>query len=276
MLRTILIGIDGSQQGDVALELAMRWARRFDARLVGIGCIDDPRLDVPERHVVGRSLLERFDAGPVTEMRDRIEQALATAADRCAKSGVVFEPREVVGAPDVQITKEAERQDLIVLARDTHFRFGWHDQPDPTLSQVLARTPRPVVAVPRPLVGGDTVLVAYDGSLQAARALASFEASGLGQGCQIRAVTVANREPDAARRAARAVAFLKSHGLDATPEPIASGQSPAAVILEVIQFRDPDLVVMGAYGQPILREFFIGSTTRAMLQECPVPMFLDR
>ncbi len=31
---------------------------------------------------------------------------------------------------------------------------------------------------------------------------------------------------------------------------------------------------MGAYGQPSLREFFLGSVTRRMLAECPVPLFL--
>ena len=35
MLRSILVGLDGSEHGDSALELGIRWARRFDALLVG-------------------------------------------------------------------------------------------------------------------------------------------------------------------------------------------------------------------------------------------------
>jgi nucleotide-binding universal stress UspA family protein len=31
---------------------------------------------------------------------------------------------------------------------------------------------------------------------------------------------------------------------------------------------------MGAYGQPVLREFFVGSVTRTALGECPIPLFL--
>ena len=31
---------------------------------------------------------------------------------------------------------------------------------------------------------------------------------------------------------------------------------------------------MGAYGEPTLREFFIGSVTRTILEQCPVPLFL--
>ncbi len=31
---------------------------------------------------------------------------------------------------------------------------------------------------------------------------------------------------------------------------------------------------MGAYGRPVLTEFFLGSVTRSILAECPVPTFL--
>ena len=33
------------------------------------------------------------------------------------------------------------------------------------------------------------------------------------------------------------------------------------------------MLVMGAYGQPVLREFFIGSVTRTMLRGVRVPIF---
>ena len=42
MLRSILVGLDGSEHSDSALGLALRWASRYDALLVGIGCIDEP------------------------------------------------------------------------------------------------------------------------------------------------------------------------------------------------------------------------------------------
>ena len=49
---------------------------------------------------------------------------------------------------------------------------------------------------------------------------------------------------------------------------------PAEVILEQIGRLNAGLLVMGAYGQPVLREFFLGSVTRTVLQECRVPLFL--
>jgi nucleotide-binding universal stress UspA family protein len=32
---------------------------------------------------------------------------------------------------------------------------------------------------------------------------------------------------------------------------------------------------MGAYGQPVLREFLLGSVTRTLLAHSPIPLFLD-
>ncbi|WP_435018676.1 universal stress protein [Tundrisphaera sp. TA3] len=274
MLRSILVGLDGSDNGDSALELAIRWARRSDALLVGMGCIDEPGLHGVEEFLVGEVYFERLNAELLAEIRARVQGTLSRAALRCAEAGVAFKPLEDVGTPHARIREEAQRFDLIMLGQKTHFRFGWEGEPDTTLASVLADSPRPVVAVPGELGDGESVMVAYDGSLQASRAVAAFRASGLGQGREIRVVSVSEARIDAARRADRAVEYLKSHGLDAVADPVESGRRPADVLLEKIRPQDVGLLVMGAYGQPALREFFIGSATRSMMGRSPVPMFL--
>lgn len=42
MLRSILIGLDGSEDGGSARELALRWARQWDALLIGVTVVDEP------------------------------------------------------------------------------------------------------------------------------------------------------------------------------------------------------------------------------------------
>jgi nucleotide-binding universal stress UspA family protein len=46
------------------------------------------------------------------------------------------------------------------------------------------------------------------------------------------------------------------------------------VILERARQLGARLLVMGVYGQPRLREFFIGSATRTVLRASTVPLFL--
>jgi len=273
MLRSILVGLDGSEHGDSALELASRWAKRFDALVVGLGCVDEPGLHGPEEYLVGEAYSRGLNAALLADTRRGVEQVLSRGARRCAEAGVAFRPLEDVGTPYVRMLLESQRHDLILLGRHTHCQFGAGEELDVTLGKVLAESPRPVVAVPDEPPGGEAVVVAYDGSLQAARALASFEASGLGLGREIHVVSVACDRKDAARRADRAIEFLKSHGLDAISYPVDAARPPE-VLLEMIRLCDPGLLVMGAYGQPILSEFFLGSTTCTMLEKCPVPVFL--
>ena len=127
--------------------------------------------------------------------------------------------------------------------------------------------------MPETLPDGEAVVVAYDGSLQAARALYAFEASGLGTSREVHVVSVASDYQEAARRADRAVGFLHLHGIEAIPHPVDTAVSTAEVILRKVRCLEAGLLVMGAYGQPALREFFLGSTTRTVLEESPVPVF---
>ena len=71
---------------------------------------------------------------------------------------------------------EAQCYDLILLGRKTFFRFETQTNPDETLHELIKLSPRPVVAVPDVSHCGEAVVVAYDGSLQAARCYRRFAA----------------------------------------------------------------------------------------------------
>ena len=132
-----------------------------------------------------------------------------------------------------------------------------------------------MVVVPEPLRTGASIAVAYDGSLQAARALASFAATGLSGERTVHiiaAASVADR-PQAARHVERGIAFLNNHDINATSHIVESSRESAEVILKKAQSLDAGLLVMGAYGQSVLREFFLGSVTRTVLKESSIPVF---
>ena len=131
------------------------------------------------------------------------------------------------------------------------------------------------MVVPRTLGAGEAVVIAFDGSLQASRALYAFEASGLGRSRDVHVVSIASEHKVAADHADRAVEFLAYHEIRAVPTAVASSDAPAATLLDRAKEFGAGLIVMGVYGQPILREFFVGSTTQTMLKEIPVPLFVS-
>jgi len=275
MLKTILIALDGSAYSDAALELGIRWAQRCNAMLVGLGVLDEPTIRSREPVPLGGYYYKRHrDDVRIQEAHDRLQQSLERFASRCAEVGVSCKVYEVIGQPWEQILVEAQRYDLIILGQQTYFHFETQQGPCETLHMVVKNGPRPVVTVPEKLGSSNAILVAYDGSLQAARAVQAFQQSGLHQGQQVYVVGVAKELAEASERVQRAVDFLHYHAIKATPCPLSSLDPPGQVLLEQVRHYDAGLLVMGAYGQPVLREFFFGSVTKTMLREATIPLFL--
>jgi hypothetical protein len=48
ILKSILVSIDRSSDRTPAMELALEWAKRFEAELVGVGFIDERGIDVAQ------------------------------------------------------------------------------------------------------------------------------------------------------------------------------------------------------------------------------------
>ncbi len=276
MLKSLLIGLDGSDGCWSAMELGLLWAKRFDALAVGVGVVDEPGILAS-----GAVLLEGSHhwhasdaAAPLlSNSRHRVEQALEQFTRRCVEAGVTCRTLEEIGTPYARIIGEAQNFDLVLLGRETHFSYGYEGEPDETLGKVLRDSPRPVVAVPKTIGKDEAVVIAYDGSLQASRALYAFEASGLGCRQKVHVVSVASDHQVAARLTDRAVEFLRYHGIKATPHAMDTSVPTSRAILNKVRHLEAGLLVMGAYGQPILREFFLGSVTRSVLEESLVPVF---
>jgi nucleotide-binding universal stress UspA family protein len=275
MLRSVLVGVDGSEYSAAAVELGIQWAQHSGAVLVGLGIIDAPTINKPEPVPLGGSAYKvHHDASLLTDATHKVGQFLEHCARRCAEANVACQLLQDIGLPAEQILLEAQRYDLILLGQHTFFHFETQQQPDDTLQVVLKQSPRPVVAVPAALPEGRTVVVAYDGSLHAARALHMFQVLGLEGSQEAHVVCVDPNQEHADRCVERAVAFLHSHHIVAQAYVRTTAAAPAHVLLEHVHQVQASLLVMGAYGRSTLREFFGGSVTRTMLRESPVPLFL--
>jgi nucleotide-binding universal stress UspA family protein len=283
MLRSILVGLDGSDYSRSAIDVGIYLARKTQALLVGLGIVDEPAIRDAEPRLIGAGVPY---AEPVlyrerlANARREVELFLSEFSMQCAEAKVAFKVLEDVGSPHEQIELQAQRYDLILLGQQTQFHFETKEGYDDTVRRVLKNSPRPVLTVPAKLVLNPedpsyTVLVAYDGSLQAARALHSFQTSGLAGPRPVVVVSVGDDRLEASRCAERAIDYLRFHDIRAEAHPLASNAPPAQVILQAARERNAVLVVMGAYGQPVLREFLLGSVTRTLLADCPVPLFLD-
>ena len=214
MLTSILIGLDGSAYSDVAVELGIQWAKKFNSLLVGLGIVDEPTICQREAVPLGGASYKRErDEQLLADGRRKVEDFLERFGVQCAARGVAYQEVEDVGLPYEEILRESHRYDLVLLGHETHFHFETSDRADETLWHVLRSESRPVVIAPAELHPGKSVVVAYNESPQADRALQAFQTSGLDFDEEVHIICVDADEGKAAREAERAVEFLRPHGI---------------------------------------------------------------
>jgi len=275
MLKSILVGLDGSPSGTTAIELGIEWAKKFNALLVGLGIVDEVSIRTPEVEPLGSGYYKHErDEELVQKARQAVAQLLEQFGVRCAAANVSFNLLEESGSPADEILRESQRYDLVLFGHDTHFRFGMADRPDETPENVLKRGSRPVVIAPPKLDSGSTVVLAYDGSPHADRALQAFQASGLDLEEEVCIFSTDSDPQAAARQAQRAAEFLRLHRINAVADAVGPVDSVPQSIVAEVRRRNARLLVMGAYGHSLVREYLLGSTTAAVLKDSPVPVFL--
>src|SRR5262249_28520519 len=150
-----------------------------------------PSIDRPEPVSLGGGAYKRSrDDARLADAHRRVLGYLDDFKSRTAAAGVTAEVLEALGDPAERIVREAQRCDVVLIGRETHFRFETQSEPDSTLAGLLRSSPRPLVIVPRELLDRRGILVAYGGGREAARTLQTFALLGLGGGEEIDVVTV--------------------------------------------------------------------------------------
>ncbi|MBF9196948.1 universal stress protein [Microvirga terrestris] len=157
-------------------------------------------------------------------------------------------------------------------------------QPDPNglyttsiVEAALFGSGRPLLAVPYIYVGQHikTVLIAWDGGVQAARA-ASDAMPLLKYAEQVQIVTVSKEEKRPHYSGRDLSRHLARHNIDTTVRTLPDEEiDVASMILSYAADHGADLIVMGGYGHSRLRELILGGTTREILRSMTVPVLLS-
>ena len=276
MVKQILVCLEGSSSSVCATEVAIGMARDLGATLVGLAVVDEP--DILSNEATGfggSSYKHERDQALLADAHQHARAWLEAFADRCRNAGVVAQTSELTGRPAATILDELARYDLTILGRDVNFRFETEESDARTRDLILRRAGKPVVVVPEALVESrPNVLIAYDGSPAARRALRSFADSGLGRD---RALHVAAMDDDGAiawEMATRGCQALAELGLNAAPHNLVSTRSIAEAMLDLRAKLDAGLIVLGAYTRSKMSRLLWGSVTEQMLGKTVVPLFV--
>lgn len=274
VFRAILAAVKPDRFQEFVIDFTSALAERHQLAIDACAVIDAGRLAPAEPVPVGGSALKAHrDEQLVVIARENASAALARLEAASQARGVECRMQVREGDTVTILAGAVQRCDLLVCG---HTRGGDSTQRS-LLHSILKHCPRPAIVVPQSAseIAGQGVLVAYDGSAQAARALASFAESGLAKGRPVHVATFDDRSGRAQEHADTAKMFLQLHGISSEVLISPLVKKVGTQILEEANRVSAGLIVMGAFGQSSVREFLLGSVTRSMLDVLPVPVFLD-
>lgn len=275
--RTILLHVDALPPCKHRVDAALDLARRFDARVIGLATRGQFVLPIG------------FDMAPsgefIAEWQDYLEamtrDAAAAFEAAAQKRGIAavetrFSDLPMVDAVDVN----ARYADLVVVGQEDPADKGSDGFPMAPGDMVM-RCSRPVLVVPyvgAPSGFGSNILVAWNGSREASRAVAD----ALPLLKRARRVTVMAVNPQVGSVAhgplpgADLAAYLAHHGVKVEVE---ADSTPITDVGEELLSRiadlEADMLVMGAYGHSRAREWIFGGATRTILASMTVPVLMS-
>jgi nucleotide-binding universal stress UspA family protein len=275
--KDLLVHLDDSQRCAQRVEAAVRLAARHGAHLTGFYPIVEIPLLNSIRERIPRDIRERMEA----EAQAQAEAALKGFREAADRAGIVYETR-TDRALDTTLARvlsmHARYADIVVLGR-----VDPNEPPDvgsDLPEEVVLASGRPALVVPHdweagPL--GERVLIAWDASREAARAVS--DALPLLQ--QAAAVLVVSINPkstplghgelpgtDIAVHLARHQVEVEVQSLEV--EQMAVGEA----LLSFAADRARDLLVMGAYAHSRVRELVLGGATRMVLERMTLPVLM--
>lgn len=275
MLKDILVLLGETSASVVARDYAFRLAQETGAGLAGLAGVDltviESRVPTP---IGGIALAAKLKEGLLKQaegLRSRMHDAFER---NCHAHSIPFEWLAFEGDAMESLYLASEIRDLLVTGHDTAFAGNVHEALPDMIASLIAVTPRPVVICPDEKPSGRDVLVAYDGSLPAMRAIQMFVCLGLAGTRRTHVVSVDTDQASAARRASAAATYLRRHGIEADPHPIESRVHPMEVLNIEADTRGIGTIVMGAYGNRGWRQMLFGSTTSGLVESPKCAMFI--
>jgi nucleotide-binding universal stress UspA family protein len=220
-------------------------------------------------------MIREQEAASAAAAHDSLEHFKARAEAAGAFGQALLQKGDLYLSSD-QVAVRARTRDLCIVPL-----AGPYDGQMEVVEAVLFTAGRPVLVFRAgestlPSTAPGTVVLAWDGSRCAARALADALPI-LKLARQVRILTILREKPAAVSGlGAEALRHLKAHDVAAVIDEVDAGGRPIGAVLDAyLAEHKADLMVMGGYGHTRLREVVLGGATEHMLHRAKTPVFLS-
>jgi nucleotide-binding universal stress UspA family protein len=270
MIKDIVANLSVGASRDVATDFAVSVAATFGAHLTGLAFLYEPLAPVADGFPAKAKRIENEKAAKAAVAKfDEVARRAAVSAE----SRIVDVP--VASAHNV-FANIARRFDLAIIGQPEPHKPGLERL---IVEAALFGSGRPVLIVPYIQRSGltlDRVMVCWDGSRSAARAVA--DAMPLLVRAKATEVVMVASEPAKSEEmpGADIARHLARHGAKVEVKSIVTAETDVGnTILSHAADTSADFLVMGGYGHSRLREFILGGVTRGILSSMTLPTLMS-
>jgi len=276
MLKRILVTLTGTEYVDAAIDHALELALLHGADITGVTDLDLSRLEMLGMVPIGAAAA----AADLVEHRrveaeKRIDAAIARLEKACVDASVACHIVREVGEPFEAVAKAWKSCDFTIVSLQGLFDYGVVREPDKMLVRLIRRGIRPMLATARTARPVRKVLVAYNGSMESAKAMKQFAWFNLWPDVEVHIVCFRKGVAEPAAALDEAADFLKRHGFSNIHVHEEDG-APRDRLYAFAVENNADLVVMGATARARIFSNLLGDTAEQMIRESALPIFLSQ
>jgi nucleotide-binding universal stress UspA family protein len=250
LFRDILVPIGKSTEGWEALDQAIQIARKENANILALHTVETQK---------------ELDDLEVNAIKDHFNQ-------RCTREGTAGVLAIEVGEPTQKILERSALTDLIVMKISHPPSIGIKAIAS-HVRTLIARSPRPILAIRGMVSNLRHALLAFDGSPKSKEAL--FVATYLAEQWQTKLTILTGLQDQELDTSAQDFAqnYLEFNEIKAD---FISKKYSAETLKATAEEINADLVIMGGYSGSILKEMTVGSSVNFMLRESELPVLICR
>jgi nucleotide-binding universal stress UspA family protein len=274
-LNDILVYVDSTEATKARVGFAVALAKEHDAHLVGIAFAPTALLPLYGADVGFADMTEVLES-----VKTQGANALRAFEASAKSQGVSAEARLMQGMSEQfphDFAQAARQVDLAILGKP---RDG-----DPLIGQYafvercLFASGRPVIivpAAPEKLALKGTIVAAWDGSAEAARAINDALTFLKPASRVVLLVGVpAGQDEEHTPPTDDMIAHLKRHGVMAEAMRVKVSEGDVGrLLLSTAKTLGADMMVMGAFHHSRWRELILGGVTLTVLEEATIPLFM--
>ncbi len=278
MFKNILLAVDGSTYSDTVIQYGIKFAKKFKSHLSVVTVADIRIFEwvsavgtdgfVP---IVPTSVYEQESRKLLDEKCEKINKKVSQwlQKEKCS-----FSAQKLVGSPTEHILEQSNLADLAIIGKRGEYERWDNSALGATVESVSRNIYKPLVVTKKDFIPIENILLAYDGSAHANKAMQYSGHIAETLKAKITIITVCEDQQVAEHYSREAEKYLNNYQISINHVNVSG--SHGRQIVDYAEKSDQSLIAIGAYGHSRLKQALLGSTTDYILRHSKCPVLLAK